>query len=163
MEKLHQIDADNLILNKTEFSLRTMLESVISSFEKEFADKKLLCSLHCGEFSVNADKDRLIQVMTNLLSNSVKYSKKGGSIILTAQQITDGISLSVRDNGIGISEEDLPYIFERFYRADKSRNRSTGGAGIGLAIVSSIVEAHGGVITAKSVPGKESEFIVTLP
>lgn len=108
-------------------------------------------------------RDRLAQVVTNLLSNAVKYTEKGGRICIIAENGDDGFRLTVRDTGIGISPDDLPHIFERFYRADKSRNRSTGGSGVGLAVAKAIIEAHGGSISAESEYGKGSEFTFTLP
>jgi two-component system sensor histidine kinase BaeS len=101
--------------------------------------------------------------LINLIANSLKFTPSGGYIHLKAETADAGITISVKDSGCGIVPEDLPYIFERFYRADKSRNRMTGGSGIGLTIVKAIVEAHGGMIEVKSEWGMGTEFIITLP
>jgi signal transduction histidine kinase len=102
---------------------------------------------------VNADKDRLHQVLTNLLSNAIKCTPEHGEIRIFVKDEGQNGVVVVEDNGIGVAEQDLPFLFERFYRTDQSRNRSTGGAGIGLTIAKSIVTAHGGTITAESKDG----------
>ena len=109
------------------------------------------------------DKDKLKQVMYNLLSNSLKYSKVNEEILLTLKCENDSIIIEVNDNGIGISEKDLPFIFERFYRSDESRDKNTGGAGIGLTIVKAITEAHMGTINVYSTLGEGSTFVLTFP
>ena len=103
------------------------------------------------------------RVITNLLSNAVKYTPRGGQILITVEDTASETLFKVEDNGPGIPEGELPYIFERLFRADKSRNRETGGAGIGLAIVKSIVSAHGGTVTAENRPGGGCRFTVRLP
>src|SRR5207237_6624391 len=112
-----------------------------------------------------ADEARLREVFDNLLDNAVKYSSKSGEIRLEADRVGDQIALSVSDDGIGISQEDLPRIFERFYRGDKARSREQGpgGSGLGLAICQAIVSALEGQITVQSRPGEGSVFVVTLP
>jgi len=112
---------------------------------------------------MNADEDIIEQVLVNLISNALKYTPEGGSVMIRTEETPGAVVITVRDSGIGISDEDLPYIFERFYRADKSRSRATGGSGIGLAIVKFLVEAHGGTVTVESKPGEGSEFTVTIP
>jgi signal transduction histidine kinase len=97
------------------------------------------------------------------MSNAVKYTKTNGTIRVVLSDEVDAVLLSVEDNGIGIASDEAPFIFERFYRADKSRNRMSGGSGIGLAVVKSIVTAHGGKIEAESCADKGSRFQVTLP
>jgi signal transduction histidine kinase len=93
----------------------------------------------------------------------LKFTPAGGSVEVRVASGTQGAEIRVTDTGIGIDPEDLPRIFERFYRADSSRSRATGGSGIGLSIVRAIIEAHGGSIHAASEPGKGSEFVITLP
>jgi signal transduction histidine kinase len=115
------------------------------------------------ELPLQADPERISQVLRNLLVNAVEYTPPGGQVSLQAWEQGPEIQLAVRDTGPGIPEEDLPYIFERFYRVDKSRSRATGGVGLGLTIARRLVEAHGGNIEARSEPGKGSEFMVRLP
>lgn len=109
------------------------------------------------------DKDKFKRVIYNLLSNALKYSKKSGEVLVTLSALKDTIIIGIKDNGIGISEKDLPFIFERFYRSDESRNKNTGGTGIGLTIVKNIVEAHKGTIKVTSSLGVRITFIINLP
>jgi signal transduction histidine kinase len=112
---------------------------------------------------IQADRDRISQVLWNLLSNAVKYTEAGGHIAIEVLETAENAVLRISDDGIGIAREDQPLIFERLYRTDRSRNRNTGGAGIGLAIVKSIVEAHGGKVSVESEPKKGSCFEIVLP
>ena len=101
--------------------------------------------------------------MNNLIGNSVKYmDKENGSIVILAEDIGDSVKISVQDNGSGIDEKDIPFIFDRFYRADSSRNSKKGGTGLGLAITKKIIEDHNGTISAKSFPGKGTCISFTL-
>ena len=112
------------------------------------------------------DPDRIGQVLRNLLNNALRHTPAGGAIRVSAQpspQSSKDLLVSVADTGQGIPAQDLPYIFERFYRVDRSRARSTGGAGIGLTIVKQLVEAHGGRVWVESETGKGSKFYFTLP
>lgn len=110
-----------------------------------------------------ADLEQLRRVMNNLIGNSVKYmDKEEGSIVILAEDIGDYVKISVQDNGSGIDEKDIPFIFDRFYRADSSRNSKKGGTGLGLAITKKIIEDHNGTISAKSFPGKGTSISFTL-
>jgi signal transduction histidine kinase len=112
---------------------------------------------------VQADPHRVRQVLRNLLDNALDYTPPGGQVTLAAQQDGAWVNIQVRDTGPGIAPEHLPYVFERFYRADPSRTRATGGAGLGLAIVKQLVEAHGGRVWAESTLGAGTTFGFTLP
>jgi len=112
---------------------------------------------------VQADPERLMQVMTNLVDNALRYSPNGTRIIVGARPASGCVELSVSDNGMGIPPEDLPHLFERFWRAEKSRNRATGGSGLGLAIVKQLVEAHHGQVQVESQVGKGTRFEVQIP
>lgn len=101
--------------------------------------------------------------MINLLDNALKYSDEGSVVSIEARAEKNSIVIIVSDDGIGIPEEDLHHIFERFYRVDKSRSRTSGGTGLGLAIVKEIVEAHGGTVYAASEYGKGTNVVITLP
>jgi signal transduction histidine kinase len=112
---------------------------------------------------INGDGDRLAQVVTNLISNAIKYTPSGGKIRVKTQVNNGGIEIIVQDSGVGIPVEDLPHIFERFYQVDKARGPRR-GTGLGLAITQEIVQAHGGTISATSAgAGKGSTFTVWLP
>jgi signal transduction histidine kinase len=116
-----------------------------------------------GAKALSADPDRLSQAVINLLSNALKFTPAGGQVEVRVERGPRGAEVRVADSGIGIGPQDLPRVFERLYRADGSRNRATGGAGIGLSIAKAIVEAHGGTITAASQPGRGAEFRILLP
>ncbi len=113
--------------------------------------------------SVNVDPARIGQVLRNLLSNALLHTPAGGDITVLGWVEAGEVSVSVCDTGSGVQAEDLPYVFDRFYRADKSRARQTGGAGLGLAIVKQLVLAHGGSVSASSAPGQGSAFTFTIP
>ena len=163
LENLAKVESDNLKLNKTEVNLRELTDKALGSFEKELTDRGLSAETAGSCSVIMADRDRISQVLVNLISNAVKYTPDGGEILITLSDAEDSVVFNISDNGAGIPEEEIPYIFERFYRADKSRNRNTGGSGIGLAIVKSIVMAHGGTVNVESRVNKGSNFIVTLP
>ena len=114
---------------------------------------------------LNIDVERMGQALFNLLENAVRHTPADGAIFLTAQCQGEQLHLIIQDTGAGISAEDLPHIFERFYRADRARNPSEGRAGLGLSIVKAIAEAHGGTVKAESegASGKGSTFTVSLP
>ncbi|MDR2597476.1 MAG: ATP-binding protein [Treponema sp.] len=147
------LEWETITLNKTEFDLAKLLQITAEQFKSQAAEKGITINLNLAESKITADYDRLKQVFINILSNAVKYTDKGGITITieTANKASGPQYLvSIADTGIGIPEDDLPRIFERFYRGDKSRSRSTGGAGIGLTIAAAIVCAHGGTIEVKS-------------
>lgn len=163
LERLRQVENENLVLHKTDVDLRELSQVVIGNFESQLREKNLDGQV-AGDMSVvSVDRDRMQQVMTNLVSNAVEYSTDGGCVRVTVEDTEDSGIIRVEDTGIGIPREDLKRIFERFYRTDKSRTRKTGGAGIGLAIVKTIVQAHRGTVTVESEAGKGSVFTVTLP
>nr|MBQ4319427.1 HAMP domain-containing protein [Clostridia bacterium] len=112
---------------------------------------------------ITADKEKIEQVVINIISNSIKYTPDGGLIILRARSDDESIFISVSDNGVGIPEEDLPRLFERFYRVEKARTTDTGGTGLGLAIAKEIAEAHGGTIGIRSKVGSGTEVTIELP
>ncbi len=163
LEKLRQIENENMILEKESVDLLELSQAVRTAFEPDLAKKHLTCSVTGQSSVVLGDPTRLHQVLFNLLSNAVKYSAAGGHIQIRVDDEAEIATLLVEDQGIGIPENDLPLIFERFYRTDRSRNRKTGGSGIGLTIVKAIVQAHNGTITVESHEGHGSRFIVRLP
>ncbi|MDR0589394.1 MAG: ATP-binding protein [Spirochaetaceae bacterium] len=141
-------------LNKTNFDLAKLVHITVEQFRAAAAEKGITLRLNLIESPINADYDRLKQVLMNLLSNAIKYTDSG-SITISIEKGAPHWDVTIADTGIGIPERDIPHIFERFYRTDKSRNRSTGGAGIGLAIAAAIISAHGGTITVESKSGED--------
>jgi signal transduction histidine kinase len=115
------------------------------------------------QITVLGDADKLKQLLLNLVDNAIQYTPKGGQITLGLVREGGWARLTVADTGIGIPPEDLPHVFERFYRVDKARSRSAGGAGLGLSIASWIAQAHGGYIGVSSEPGRGTTFTVWLP
>ncbi len=112
---------------------------------------------------MRADPDRVYQVMVNLISNALRFNRARGRVTVSAVSRNGTVQVTVRDTGLGIAPEELPHIWERFHRADTSRARADGGTGLGLAIVRSIVQKHGGTISAESELGQGSAFSFTLP
>ncbi len=163
LEKLARYESENLILDKTNFDISELINRILPNFENSFKAKDIKVEFSGGQVMVFADKDKISQVIVNLLANAFKYTPQGGRIEIHVNNIEDEIAISLRDNGIGITKDDLPYIFERFYRADESRNSLTGGLGLGLTITKAIVDAHKGKITVKSECDIGTEFVVLLP
>lgn len=163
LEQLAKAESNNLKLNKTSIKLMNIISSIIRLFEIEIKNKNLNITIDGDLGELIADKDRINQVVRNLLSNAIKYTLDNGHINIKIIDTEKSVIFNIEDDGIGISEKDIPFIFERFYRADKSRNRKTGGTGIGLAIVKSIIIAHGGKIEVESRFNYGSSFKVTLP
>lgn len=163
LEKLSRYESDKFLLNKSEFNIGELIGNIIMNFENEYMNKNVDLKYKSLSKCITGDKDKISQVVVNLLSNALKYTKEGGNVDVILEEESKNIVLTVRDTGIGISKEDLPHIFERFYRADKSRTRITGGAGIGLAIVRSVIEAHNGKVIVESNINEGTVFKVFLP
>ncbi len=162
---LARLESPRIELHRTEVELPALLHSIMRDWEKRFATKQLKSHLN---FPANlphlqADETRLQELIYNLLDNAVKYSKPGGTVFLRAEAADDAVRLSVRDEGIGIPQDDLPRIFERFYRAEKSRASQQSGTGLGLSIVKHIAQLHGGTVEANSQLGDGTTIAVVLP
>lgn len=150
--------------NKTmeQFSLREVVTAAGDRVAPLARRKKINLRVEAPEFIVKGRKDQLTEVFVILLDNAIKYSPSGSRVAVSSRK-TDGIiKIIVEDHGVGISPVDLPHVFERFYRADKSRSKVP-GFGLGLSIAQKIVKDHHGFITVSSLPGRGSEFSVTLP
>lgn len=163
IEDLSKVENKNVLLHKEDFDISNLLIRLLNNFESELVAKDISVDYDQQSVYLCADQDKMSQVFSNLLSNAIKYSEKGSKIHIHIFDSLKKVEIRVKDTGKGISEEDLPHIFERFYRADKSRNRETGGIGIGLTITKTIIEAHEGTIRAESKLGEGTEFIIVLP
>jgi len=153
-------DDRSIKLERESFDLKEIAEEVVREIKLIYEGKNV--SLKGENVRINADKKLIKEVLRILLDNAAKYTSKNGNIEIEIGS-GDEAYIKVKDDGIGIPEEDLPYIFERFYRVDKARSKDTGGTGLGLSIAKWIVEEHGGVIGVKSEVGKGTEFTVMLP
>lgn len=165
LQELSLADAGELKLNYQSVDIAKLVKETVTAAKTRAKAKniKLSAELPGNLPRVNIDPQRIRQVLNNLLANAIEHTLNKGTITITAHGKANEITISVTDTGEGISAEDLPNIFERFYRVDKSRARSTGGSGLGLTIAKRLVEAHGGRIWAESEPGKGSAFSFTLP
>jgi len=165
LQDLSLAEAGQLRLDRRPLSLDEVIERAVEAVGLAAAAKGVALRIDLAEDlpPVMADPQRLGQVLRNLLDNGLAHTGPGGEIVVAAGRSGEQARISVQDTGSGIPAEDLPYVFERFYRVDKSRSRTTGGAGLGLAIVRQLVEAHGGRIGVESEPGRGTWFTFTLP
>jgi len=161
---LTQADSGKLALNMKPIELDTLLLEVFQEMHILAGNKVHLKIAGIDQIQLNGDRDRLKQVLLNLVANAIQYTPQGGDVMMGLARIGGQARIIVRDTGPGISSEDLPYIFDRFYRAEKSRTRSSSpGFGLGLSIAKWIVENHGGTINVESKEGKGTTFAIWLP
>jgi two-component system phosphate regulon sensor histidine kinase PhoR len=164
LDLITQLESGVLSIAPKRMDLRKLVSEIVDDLRIRAAERKV--TLRNGieeEFWVKGDRDRLAQVLANLLANAIHYVQEGGSCTVRAFDMGEQVLVEVADDGPGIAEEHLSRLFERFYRVGKSRARNEGGSGLGLAIVKHIVEGHGGTISAKSTEGKGTTFNFTLP
>ncbi|MUG88917.1 HAMP domain-containing protein [Paenibacillus timonensis] len=161
--KLSSLEADRGSLQTNRFRLDRQLQNVVLACEPQWLAKNIQIQLDVSKLEVEGAEDLLSQVWMNLLHNGIKFTPEGGEIGVSLMTQEDKAVVTVTDNGIGISEPDLVHIFERFYKADKSRTRSSGGSGLGLSIVKKIVDIHEGEISVASEFGKGTSFRVAIP
>lgn len=152
LQQLARADAARSFLDRQEISLHELLGQIMELYRPNFQDKEIEVEwqLHDGTDLLTADPDKLLQAIRNLADNAWKYTPKGGRVIVSTVRNADGIKTVFANSGALIAEKDIPFLFERFFRADRSRSRDAGGAGIGLAIVKELIEAHGGTVGAES-------------
>jgi two-component system OmpR family sensor kinase/two-component system sensor histidine kinase BaeS len=163
LQELSLADAGELSLEKQETDLGELLARLKEQVQSQFDEQNIELNLETQPLLiVHIDKERIEQVLLNLLSNALRYTEQGSVTIKTSQNAQE-ILVSIADTGKGINSGDLPHIFERFYRGDKSRSRSSGGAGLGLAISKRLVELHNGKIEVESQPGRGTVFTFSLP
>ncbi|BCV25370.1 two-component system histidine kinase PnpS [Gelria sp. Kuro-4] len=162
---LSRLELKRANLKLENFALLPLVESIAASLKPRLDKAALTLSVEIKdpELAVQADRDRIRQVLLNLIDNSIKYTPAGGRISISAAALDGTVRVAVADTGRGIPSEDLERIFERFYRVDKARSRSEGGTGLGLAIVKHIIELHGGKVEAQSELGKGTTIAFTIP
>lgn len=161
--KLTSLESDFHQLHAATFRLDQQLRNVVLASEPQWLEKQLELELDLEPVTVTADEEMLSQIWVNLLHNSIKFTPSGGAIRIGLTRQMNQAVIQIADTGIGIPAEDQQRIFERFYKADKSRNRASGGSGLGLSIVKKIVETHHGSIQVESTPGEGTKFTVSLP
>lgn len=163
MQKLNKYDESSIKLKKDNVNISDIICFVIFQFSNLAKSKNIKIEYEKKNINLYCDKDKITQALVNILSNAIRYSNEGSTIFIEEKLKDNKVIISIEDQGIGISEEDLKYVFERFYRADKSRTRATGGTGIGLTTVKSIVSSHGGEVKLESKLGEGSKFTIILP
>lgn len=165
LESITKLESGELQLNFTKFDIVKTAEEVIEMEHWQAADRKITVKIVDRPEKpvyVKADKKRILEVLTNLIVNGIKYGKKKGYVHIRFHDFEENIIVEVSDNGIGIDKKDLPRIFERFFRVDKSRSREQGGTGLGLSIVKHIIEAHNQSINVRSIIDQGTTFNFTL-
>jgi signal transduction histidine kinase len=165
LQDLSLAEAGQLHLARQPIELEEVVSQIVQIVQPQLERKHLTLyvSLPSPLPPVEADPERVAQILRNLLRNAITHTASPGEIHISASLHAAMVQISVQDTGMGIAPEHLPYLFERFYRADSSRSRATGGTGLGLAIVKQMVQAHGGQITVESQPRKGTCFTFTLP
>jgi signal transduction histidine kinase len=166
LQELSRVEAGTYELHTRPVDLAALTSSVTNRLRRQYEDKGVQLNVHLppGLLMAEADPDRISQVLINLIGNALQYTPAGGQVDVTVRRKNNGALFTIADTGVGFTPEHLPHLFTRFYRADKSRARSSGGSGIGLTIARHLVETHGGQIWAKSAGlGQGSQFIFLLP
>jgi signal transduction histidine kinase len=158
-------DAGELSINPQTVEPERLLQEVAAIYQYQTQRKNITLDLDIASplSNIEVDPGRMTQVLTNILDNALRHTPEGGRIVLSAQDTNDQVELAIEDSGPGLQAEDIDRIFDRFYRTDSSRQREDGGSGLGLAIARSIVQAHGGQLSAESEEGKGLKVIVRLP
>ncbi|AYO58257.1 two-component sensor histidine kinase [Chryseobacterium sp. 6424] len=165
LDMINQYESGEITLNISRFDINALIREIIDLLDLEAQRKDALVQLQSAttQLFVNADKQKISQVLINLISNAIHYANRDkAQIIIKTHQLKSKILIKVEDNGMGIRQEALPRIFERFYRVETSRNRNDGGSGLGLAIVKHILEAHGENISVESVYLEGTQFSFLL-
>ncbi len=163
LSQLAKADAARAYLKRETVDLQECINEILTLYRMNFEEKNISISTSFAEnMTVQADRDKLLQAIRNLVENCWKYTPAGGSVKISCAAVVNGIHTDFINSGPGIQEKDITFIFERFFRAEPSRSRDAGGAGIGLSIVKQLIEAHGGKVGAESAPG-ETRIWFELP
>lgn len=164
LQTLSLAETGHLPLHPTQFLLAGLIQDITSSFTSQAATLSIDLKIDIAEPNqrLTADYDRLNQVLSNIISNALHYTPRGGMITITTEVIPGGTRITIQDTGVGIPAEDLPFIFDRFWRADRSRSERT-HSGLGLAITKQLIQAHGGTIEAQSGIDIGTSFVIELP
>ena len=161
--KLTLLESEEYTPERATYRLDQQLKQIVLNSEPLWAEKEIELELDLEKVYVIADQESMSQVWINLIHNSIKFTPSGGTITIQLKEYEKVVEVRIRDSGIGISKEQKQHIFERFYKADSSRNRAYGGSGLGLAIVKKVLDLHQGEIKVESEEGKGTEFIVCIP
>lgn len=160
--KLSSLESQHHPFEPRSYRLDKQIRNHILACEPQWVEKNIEMDIELEPVTLMADEDLLSQVWTNLIHNAIKFTPEGGTIGVHVSNTRKEAIIRISNNGACISEEDLPHIFERFYKADKSRNRTSGGNGLGLSIVKKIIDMHAGTISVESIPEERTVFIVRL-
>ncbi|MFD6510949.1 MULTISPECIES: envelope stress sensor histidine kinase HitS [unclassified Bacillus (in: firmicutes)] len=161
--KLTLLESEEYVPERVTYRLDQQLKQIVLNSEPLWAEKEIELDLDLEKVHITADQESMSQVWINLIHNSIKFTPSSGTITIQLKEHEELVEVRIHDNGIGISEEQKQHVFERFYKADSSRNRAHGGSGLGLAIVKKVVDLHQGEIKVKSTEGNGAEFIVRIP
>ncbi len=161
--KLTLLESEEYTPERVTYRLDQQLKQIVLNSEPLWAEKEIELDLDLEKVHITADQESMSQVWINLIHNSIKFTPSSGTISIKLKEYETLVEVRIRDTGIGISEEQKQHIFERFYKADSSRNRAYGGSGLGLAIVKKVLDLHQGEIKVESEEGKGTEFIVCIP
>ncbi|HLR42484.1 MAG TPA: HAMP domain-containing sensor histidine kinase [Pseudogracilibacillus sp.] len=160
---LAKIDQNNFLIRREKVGICEIIQKVVELIQPILTEKNILVKVNCpNEITAFVDPERLQQVLINILDNAIKHSDESSQIYLDVNRTAQYLNITITDHGEGIPKQDLPYIFDRLYRVEKSRSRQSGGSGLGLAITKEIVESHGGSIDIRSQPGMGTSVIIKL-
>ena len=164
LDQIAKLEVDALKIEMRSFEIIDLIKEIVETLELKAKEKNISLRFHndLSSIYVTADRNKISQVLTNLINNAISYGKIDGEVVISAVPIDDLVTIEVKDNGIGIDTEHFPRLFERFYRVEKSRNRNEGGTGLGLAIVKHIIESHQQSINVRSSIGIGSTFSFSL-
>ncbi|PEX82145.1 two-component sensor histidine kinase [Bacillus cereus] len=161
--KLTLLESEEYTPERMTYRLDQQLKQIVLNSEPLWAEKEIELDLDLEKVQITADQESMSQVWINLIHNSIKFTPSGGTITIQLKKHETVVEVRIHDSGIGISEEQKQHIFERFYKADSSRNRAYGGSGLGLAIVKKVLDLHQGEIKVESEEGNGTGFIVRIP